>query len=90
MAPPGAQVGAAGGAAPAQQQQQGGGGWLQKIMMYIVIYFVAQQFMGSKKTMDPAKLTSNLFSKGEKVVRSLLLLLPVLKVTFGSASVVDF
>jgi hypothetical protein len=68
MAPPQAQAVAAGGAGPVQQQQWGGGGFLQKILMYIMIYFVAQQFLSPKKTMDPAKLTSNLVNKGEKLV----------------------
>jgi hypothetical protein len=68
MAPPQAQAVAAGGAGPVQQQQGGGGGFLQKILMYVMIYFVAQQFLSPKKTMDPAKLTSNLVNKGEKLV----------------------
>lgn len=68
MAPPPVPPGGAGEAGPAQQQQ-GGGGFLQKILTYILIYFVAQQFIGPRKPTDPAQLTSNLFSKGEKVVR---------------------
>ncbi|KAJ7518565.1 hypothetical protein O6H91_21G074800 [Diphasiastrum complanatum] len=58
----------AGMAAPAQQQQQPGiRNMLTGVLRMAIFWYFASQMFGSKKPVNPAILTHNLFSKGERL-----------------------
>lgn len=63
-----------------QQQQQQAGGLGQTITGIIriaVFWYFASKFFSPKKTSEPAILISNLFQKGEPLVRPQTLSLPI-------------
>lgn len=72
MPPPAAGGGGGGGGGAQQQRQQATGFGLSGIIRMVVFWYFASKFFSPKKPADPSILMSNLFQKGESLVRSLL------------------
>lgn len=72
MSPPAAAAGGGGGQPQRQQQQGGFGQSITGIIRIAVFWYFASKFFSPKKPVDPSNLISNLFQKGEPLVRLFL------------------